>query len=211
MMLRNRWFILAVLFLVRFCLGYQFQSAGSVAPFLVSDFKLDYREIGTLVGLFMLPGLILAIPAGMLGKRFGDRRLVMMGMATMILGAVFSGAAQTHAFVSIGRLISGIGAVFLVVLMAKMVTDWFAGKELFVGMAIFIIGWPVGIAAAQATQAALAERGGWRDVFDLTAIMVTFSLVAMAALYRDAPTRMNASLTPTARLSRSEKIGRAHV
>jgi len=77
-------------------------------------------------------------------------------------------------------------------------------QELFVGMAIFIIGWPVGIAAAQATQAALAERGGWRDVFDLTAIMVTFSLVAMAALYRDAPTRMNASLTPTARLSRSE-------
>ena len=68
-MLSNRWFILVVLFVARFCLGYQFQSAGSVAPFLISEFALDYRQIGTLVGLFMLPGLVLAVPGGLLGKR----------------------------------------------------------------------------------------------------------------------------------------------
>ncbi|MEA2872978.1 MAG: hypothetical protein QOH67_2954, partial [Hyphomicrobiales bacterium] len=37
-MLESRWFILAVLFAARFALGYQFQSAGSVAPFLIRDF-----------------------------------------------------------------------------------------------------------------------------------------------------------------------------
>ena len=84
----NRWFILVVLFVARFCLGYQFQSAGSVAPILISEFGLDYRQIGTLVGLFMLPGLVLALPGGLLGKRFGDKPVVMMGMAAMILGGV---------------------------------------------------------------------------------------------------------------------------
>jgi MFS family permease len=72
-MRNNRWFILVVLFIARFALGYQFQSAGSVAPFLISEFNLDYRRIGILVGLFMLPGLVLALPGGMLGKRFGDK------------------------------------------------------------------------------------------------------------------------------------------
>ena len=156
-MRNNRWFILAVLFVTRFCLGYQFQSAGSVAPFLMAEFAIDYGQVGTLVGLFMLPGLVFALPGGLLGKRFGDKRIVMMGMAAMILGGVLSGVAQSYALISVGRLISGVGGVFLVVLMAKMVTDWFAGKELFLGMAIFIIGWPVGIAAGQATQASLAE------------------------------------------------------
>ena len=87
----NPWFILVVLFVARFCLGYQFQSAGSVAPILISEFALDYRQIGTLVGLFMLPGLVLALPGGLLGKRFGDKPVVMMGMAAMILGGVISG------------------------------------------------------------------------------------------------------------------------
>jgi len=124
----NRWFILVVLFVARFCLGYQFQSVGSVAPFLISEFGLDYRQIGTLVGLFMLPGLVLALPGGLLGKRFGDKPVVVMGMAAMILGGVLSGVAQSYAVISTGRVISGVGAVFLVVLMAKMVTDWFAGR-----------------------------------------------------------------------------------
>ncbi len=31
----NRWFILGVLFVARFALGFQFQSAGSVSPFIV--------------------------------------------------------------------------------------------------------------------------------------------------------------------------------
>ena len=36
-MLASRWLMLAVLFAARFVLGYQFQSAGSVAPLLIRD------------------------------------------------------------------------------------------------------------------------------------------------------------------------------
>src|SRR5262249_16036979 len=204
-MRNNRWFILVVLFVARFCLGYQFQSAGSVAPFLISEFALDYRQIGTLVGLFMLPGLVLALPGGLLGKRFGDKPVVLMGMAAMILGGVLSGVAQSYAVISAGRLISGVGGVLLVVLMAKMVTDWFAGKDLFIGMAIFIIGWPVGIAAAQATQSGLAEAEGWSIVFILTAIMMTSALATLPVFFPDPPAGANVSTAPTARLTRSER------
>ena len=125
-------------------------------------------------------------------------------MAAMILGGLLSGVAQSYAVISVGRLISGAGAVILMVLMAKMVTDWFAGKELFLGMSIFIIGWPVGIAAAQATQARLAEANGWSAVFILTAIMMTLALASMAVFYRDAPGGADVSVTQTARLNRDE-------
>src|SRR5262249_12829092 len=118
-----------------------------------------------LVGLFMLPGLVVSIPSGFLGRRFGDKNVVLFGLLLMAVGGLVSGVAATYGMVLAGRVLSGIGGVFLFVLMTKMLTDWFADKELYLGMAIFIIGWPIGIAAAQAAQAHLAELLSWRFVF----------------------------------------------
>ncbi len=37
----NRWFILAVLFLARTSMGFQFQSVASVSPFLIDELAID--------------------------------------------------------------------------------------------------------------------------------------------------------------------------
>ena len=90
----NRWLILGVLFVARFTLGFQFQSAGSVTPFIVEDFAVDYTGIGTLVGLFMIPGLFLAVPSGFMGRRFGDKAMVLVGLALMLAGGAMAGAGH---------------------------------------------------------------------------------------------------------------------
>ena len=51
-------------------MGFQFQSTGSVTPFIVADLDIDDTRVGTLVGLFMIPGLVLAIPSGFIGSAF---------------------------------------------------------------------------------------------------------------------------------------------
>jgi MFS family permease len=79
-MVINRWTVLAILVIGRLSVGNQFQSTGSVAPFLIEDLGIGYDQVGTLIGLYMIPGLLLAIPAGHLGKRFGcDQINVMCG------------------------------------------------------------------------------------------------------------------------------------
>jgi predicted MFS family arabinose efflux permease len=65
----NRWFILAIIFLARMSMSYQFQSIASVAPLLAKDFGIEYAAIGSLIGFYMLPGVVLAFPGGMIGKR----------------------------------------------------------------------------------------------------------------------------------------------
>ncbi len=186
-MLINRWFILGVLFIARFALGFQFQSAGSLTPFMVEDFGVDYTGIGTLVGLYMIPGLFLAIPSGFIGRRFGDKRMVLIGLVLMVMGGAIAGAADGYRMLAAGRLISGAGAALLFVLMTKMLTDWFVDKELFIGMSIFIIGWPVGIAAGQSVQASIAEASSWNVVFYLTALGCTIAFLAISGFYRIPP------------------------
>lgn len=114
-----------------------------------------------LVGLYMIPGLVSAVPSGFIGRRFGDKRIVLLGLALMLAGGAIAGAAKSYDTVVAGRLLSGAGAAFLFVLMTKMLTDWFVDKELFVGMSIFIIGWPIGIAAGQAVQGSIAQASSW--------------------------------------------------
>ena len=56
--------MLALLCVCRASLGPQFQTLASIADPLVAQFGFSYTEVGTLLGLFMLPGLVLSLPAG---------------------------------------------------------------------------------------------------------------------------------------------------
>ena len=201
----KRWLILGVLFLVRFVLGFQFQTVGSVAPFLVNDFGVDYAGIGLLVGLFILPGLVLSVPSGFVAQRLGDKPMVLGGLALMLAGGLVAGLAQDYDAVVAGRVISGAGAALLSVLLTKMLTDWFAGEGLFVAMAVFTIGWPVGIAAGQALQTPLALAASWQAVFLVSAVAGLVAMVAVALVYAPAPSGEGpAGEDGPARLSRRE-------
>src|ERR1051325_866883 len=186
-MLASRWLMLAVLFMARFVLGSPFQSAGSVAPFLIRDFGIDYTQVGLLVGGFILPGVAISLPSGFLGQRFGDKLVVTGGLALMVLGGCIASFAPSYAVILFGHLLAGVGGAILIVLMSKMLADWFADRELFLGNAIFIVGWPAGIAAGQATQSWLAEMTSWQSVFRLSTVLAALALVLVAAFYHPPP------------------------
>ncbi len=95
--LRNRWVMLAVLTTARLAMGFQFQSVGSTSPFLVADLGIDYASVGFLIGLYLLPGVVLALPGGFIGQRFGDKRVVVTGLVLMFIGGILVGYARQSA------------------------------------------------------------------------------------------------------------------
>ena len=133
----------------------QFQSAGSAAPFLVRDFGIDYAQVGLLVGVFILPGIVISLPSGFLGRQFGDKTVVVYGMALMVAGGGVATFGWSYPTILFGHALAGVGGAILIVLMSKMLTDWFAGKELFLGNAIFIVGWPAGSPPGRRRKAGL--------------------------------------------------------
>src|SRR5215218_2851953 len=141
----GRWLILLVLFIARAAIAFQFQSIPALSPLLVDSLRIDYALLGTLVGLYMLPGVIFSLPGGLLGQRFGDKQIAVLGLSLMVLGGLWVGLSGTYLSASLGRIVSGVGAVLLNIVLAKMVTDWFAGREIVRAMALFVSSWPVGI------------------------------------------------------------------
>src|SRR5439155_2818250 len=126
----NRWVALAIVFVTRTSMGFQFQAVAAVAPLMVADLQLTWVQLGSLIGLYMLPGAVFALPGGVLGQRFGERRMVVGSLALMVAGGLVTAAAHGFITAAAGRLLSGVGAVLMNILLAKMVADWFADREM---------------------------------------------------------------------------------
>lgn len=199
-MIPSRWTILGVLFLVRTAMGFQFQSVASVSSFLIEDLDIDYTRFGLLIGLYHLPGIALALPGGLLGRRFGDKRVVVAALALMAIGGLMTGVNHSYTIAFSGRLLSGVGAVVLNVLLTKMVADWFAGREIVTAMAILVSSWPLGISLGLISLGALATVTSWKLVMHLTAVVCLFSLVLMLAFYRTPSAVANDQKSESARL-----------
>ena len=167
---RARWSILALLFVCRTSLGLQFQTLGSTADPLVAQFGFSYAEIGTLIGLFMLPGLLLSLPAGWAGRHASDRQLVTTGLLLMALGGAIAALAQGFGLLALGRLVTGAGFVFSTLYFTKMIVDWFAGQELATALGILVMSWPFGIAAGQVAHVWLAGAFDWRAAFAVASV-----------------------------------------
>ncbi len=179
-----RWRILGLLFFARVGLGFQFQTVASVGDDLVGTFGLSYADIGFLIGLFMAPGLFLAIPAGYWGRYVSDRIMVVLGLCALALGGAASSLATDSWTIGVGRIFAGAGFLFTTLYFTKMVADWFEGREIATAMSILVMSWPFGIAMGQVGHAWLAQTYGWQVPFQAASVYCIIAALAVYYLYR---------------------------
>ena len=204
--MRNRWGILAVLFAARSTIAFQFQSVAAVAPLLTSQFGVSLADIGVLIGLYFAPGVVLALPGGAIGQRFGDKRTALGALLLMLAGSAMMAATATWNIQIAGRLLAGAGSVILSVQLTKMLTDWFAGKEIATAMAIFVNSWPLGIAVCLLVLPWIGTQYGVGAAHLGVAAFAAGGLVLLAILYRPPPDVATASTATSRRLDRNTTL-----
>jgi predicted MFS family arabinose efflux permease len=185
----ERWLLLSVLTFARIAVGFQFQSVSAVSHLLVETFHIDYTALGTLIGLYLLPGIAVALPGGVLAQRYGDKRIVCAGLVGMILGGSLMGLASGLPQLLAGRMLSGAGAVLLNVVVTKMVTDRFQGRNVATALGILVTSWPLGIALALVALPMFANIFDWAATMYLTAAISAVALLSVAAFCRSPNSR----------------------
>lgn len=184
--MRNRWGILAILFVVRLTIAFQFQSVAAVAPLLQQTFGVGLADIGILIGLYFTPGVVLALPGGAIGRTLGDKPTTIGALLLMTAGSLVMAVTEVWGWQMAGRLASGAGGVLLTVQLTKMGTDWFAGKEIATAMAIFVNSWPAGVAISLLVLPAIGTAYGAGAVF-LSAAALTAIGVVLIMFYQPPP------------------------
>ena len=181
----NRWLMLTVLFVARVTMGFQYQAVAALSPLFADSFTIGLADLGILVGLYMSPGVVVALPGAAIGKFFGDKRAVSFGMILMIFGGLIMAFGWNYPLQLTGRVVAGSGGVILNVLMAKMVTDYFSGREISLAMGIFANSWPVGIAAALLVLPLVGNTAGLSWAMLTVAIFILIGLLLFYSMYVD--------------------------
>ena len=192
-MAKRRWALVAAISLARVAFGYQFQSLASLGPELLARFGLGYAQLGTLIGLYMAPGILVALPGGLLGRRFGERLVVGGGLLLMLLGSLACAVAGGPAGIGAGRALAGAGAVMLIVMQGKMLSDRFAGRAFMPVMGVVVGAFPVGVGLVELTHGPLVRAVGWPGLFIFGAGLAAVSLVLFVVAAEPARPSANGS------------------
>jgi MFS family permease len=183
--LMNRWGVLALVFFIGIAVPMQFQAVPALTPFLVSETDLTYSETGVLTGLFMAPGVLLALPSGVLANRIGSRNVVALGLAIMLAGSLLFVTSVSMIVMPVARVLGGIGAAVLLTQSSKVITDWFADKEINTAMGIFASSFGLGIGVATAVLPVIAAFSSWQAAGLANAGLTAIALILVILLLRD--------------------------
>jgi predicted MFS family arabinose efflux permease len=186
MQLRS-WIILAALALARIAFGYQFQTVATLGTELVQRYDLSYTQLGSLIGAYMLLGVFVALPLGLLGRRFGDRVVLGTGLALMTAGSCISAGADGAAGIALGRTVAGVGAVAMIVLQGKIIADWFIGPRFMIGISVSVCAFPIGMGLAQLVLPPVLARYGLQAAFLTGAVPAGLALLLFLMSHREPP------------------------
>jgi len=205
--MQNRWFVLGVLFLVRMTMAFQFQITAAIAPLYMQTFGVGLADIGMMIGLYLAPGLIFAYPGGAIGGRMGDKQAVTLGLGLMVAGSAAMALLPSWEAQIAGRVLAGIGGTLLNVLMSKMVTDNFAGREISTAMGIFVNSWPVGIALALVAVPMIAAAGGLAWALWSGVLLPALGLCLFVLAYRPSGADPSGAVVDRVQLGRQALLG----
>ncbi len=179
-----RWLVLAIVSCSRIGVGFQFITLAALILEFKADLHFGYTEIGILLGTFMAVGVFLSLPSRVISAYLGDRRTLQVGLVTLTLGGLVLGTSDGFAMALAGRLLGGVGAAFITVTAAKLLTDWFDGKEIATAMSVMGVTWPLGIALGMSLLPFVSAKFGWQTAIFLTSALPAAALFFTALLPR---------------------------
>ena len=182
----NRWVILGVIYICMLAFALVLQSLPPILTLVMTELELSHAQGGLLMSWFALPGIIVSIPAGMLVDRYSQKAIGSIALLLMIVGSAIFASAHSMFVLSMGRLVAGAGAMTLLVVAPHLLAQWFAGRELGIGMGVFSTGMPLGTILSLGILSRVGESLGWRVSVWVSAGLALLALVVFALLFSPA-------------------------
>ena len=177
----NRWVVLLLVALATTIGMMVFAAPFPLLPVWIRELGLTKAEGGLLNGLWYLPGIAVALPAGWAFDRYPARRVMLVCWACIVAGTALMAAARSYPVLCAGRLLFSIGMNSHMVGAPKVVGSWFAGRrELGLAMGLYTLAFTAGVFLALNVLGRMAEQGGSHPALRLIAILTLVGIAIMA-------------------------------
>ncbi len=170
----RRWLVLASAVVSFFAVGVTFFAVPPLVPGLTERFALSHLQIGLLMGAIAVPAIFLSIPLGAAVDRWPARAAGNTGLGLMVVGAALFALAPSYALLLLGRIVFGVGGLVINLLLARLISTAFEGRQLALAMGIFMSVYPAAMIVMYSLHPRLEGALGWRGelaVLALTAVV----------------------------------------
>ena len=153
-------------------------------PSIQQEFGMNYKQLGLFTGMYGLLALALSVPAGLSAKRFGEKRVLGLGLLGVAAGSLLLGQAWDFesALAFRGLTIFGYRFAFVSVLIAVALTapPSLRGRTMGVLGATSALSSVIGAPLS----GALVDGLGWRTAILGYAAMAIIGVIAFLTVYR---------------------------
>lgn len=161
------WLLLVLAWATNFIIRIGFSA---LLPSIISELGLSYTRAGVLASAFFWAYAAMQLPAGLLGDRFGRRRVLLLGLIGGAGAAVLTGAAGSFAMLIVARVVTGAcqGSLFSndrAIIVAVTPPD-----KIGLGQGVSFSGPGIGLTLGLLLGGVLGEWLSWRTTFWLFAL-----------------------------------------
>jgi len=166
------------------------------SKFLLVEFGLTQIQIGQVFSSFMLGYALFQLPAGILGDRWGPRRVLTLAAiwwgTTTVLTAIIPGLLANTALGALGGLIAirfllGVGEAATYPVATRAIASWIPPSGRGLANAIVIAGATLGAASTPPLVSWLMVSYGWRMSFYVTGLAAFLLAIIWWLFSSDAP------------------------
>jgi MFS family permease len=181
------WFALGVLFAINMMNFYDRIIIGAVGESIAVEWKLGDTQLGYLGTAFILLYAAVGVPLGRWADRSNRSRILTIGVTAWSLLTALSGLAQNFWQMVVLRLSVGVGEATCAPASNSLIGDLFPASTRARAMSIFMLGLPLGNAAALYVSGVVTQLYNWRMAFFVA--LVPGLLCAIGAFMITEPAR----------------------
>jgi MFS family permease len=204
---RYRWLVLFASLLAFMMYGFALQSV----PPLLQQFKIIFgvndATAGLLMSIVVIPGIVLALPAGVLIDRHGFHKIGFPSVLTISAGSLLMAISQSFFMALLARFIVGFGGGLVSVGTPSIVPQWFERREMGKAMGVYAVGMPAATTAAFFAAPVLAQSFGWQSPFYTAFVISLISAAFFWATVRDGPLKSQAAVAKLSEAGQAFRIG----
>lgn len=151
---------------------------------IMDAFNIDMAMAGLLSTIFTVMGVIMALPAAGMLKKFGPRTSGLIAFACAIAGSALGIMTENVTVMLVSRVVEGTGIGIIAVLAPSVISMWFPPEKRGLPMGIWGSWMMVSQTALFFTGTLITDSWGWRGMWVLGIVVCVIAAVLFAVFVK---------------------------
>ncbi|MBH1935529.1 MFS transporter [Streptomyces sp. AV19] len=178
----RRWVALAAIVLCMLTLGFDTTILNVALPTMASELGADASQLQWIADSYLVVFAALMLPAGLLGDRFGRRRMLVTGLLVFLAGSLVGSLADDSTTVIAARAAMGAGAALVMPLAMAVLPSLFGPEELTRAVGALSAATGLGLPLGPLLGGFLLDHFWWGSVFLINLPLIGLAVAACLLL-----------------------------